>query len=86
MGLFDVLFRRPDLEEGLERWRETPDAILLDVRTPGGVPGRTRARGRESAPGPPARGETACGPAHLRLLPQRRPERPGLCLAEAAWS
>lgn len=44
MGLFDVLFRRPDLEEGLERWRETPDAILLDVRTPeeyraGHVPG-----------------------------------------------
>lgn len=44
MGLFDVLFRRPDLEEGLERWRAVPGAVLLDVRTPeefrtGHVPG-----------------------------------------------
>lgn len=44
MGLFDVLFRRPDLEEGLERWRAVPGAALLDVRTPeeyrdGHVPG-----------------------------------------------
>ena len=34
MGLFDFLTRRPSMEEGLERWRETPDAVLLDVRTP----------------------------------------------------
>ena len=34
MGLFDFLTRRPSMEEGLEWWRETPDAVLLDVRTP----------------------------------------------------
>ena len=34
MGLFDFFARRPSLEEGLERWKETPDAVLLDVRTP----------------------------------------------------
>lgn len=44
MGLFDFLTRRSSMEEGLERWRETPDAVLLDVRTPeeyrsGHVPG-----------------------------------------------
>lgn len=44
MGLFDALFRRPNLEEGLERWRAVPGAVLLDVRTPeeyrdGHVPG-----------------------------------------------
>ena len=44
MGLFDFFARRPSLEEGLERWKETPDAVLLDVRTPeeyqaGHVPG-----------------------------------------------
>lgn len=44
MGLFDFFTRRPSLEEGLARWKETPDAVLLDVRTPeefyaGHVPG-----------------------------------------------
>ena len=44
MGLFDFLLHRPDFEEGLERWRAVPGAILLDVRTPeeyrsGHVPG-----------------------------------------------
>ena len=44
MGLFDFLTRRPGMEEGLAQWRETTDAVLLDVRTPeeyrsGHVPG-----------------------------------------------
>ena len=44
MGLFDFLTRRPGMEEGLAQWRETPNAVLLDVRTPeeyrsGHVPG-----------------------------------------------
>ena len=44
MGLFDFLLHRPDFEEGLERWRAVPGAVLLDVRTPeeyrsGHVPG-----------------------------------------------
>lgn len=44
MGLFDFLLHRPDMEEGLERWRATPGAVLLDVRTPeeyrsGHIPG-----------------------------------------------
>lgn len=44
MGFFDFFTRRSDMEEGLERWRETPGALLLDVRTPeeyrsGHVPG-----------------------------------------------
>ena len=33
MGLFD-LFHRPSMDQGLTQWRETPDAVLLDVRTP----------------------------------------------------
>ena len=33
MGLFDFLLHRPDFEEGLERWRAVPGAVLLDVRT-----------------------------------------------------
>ena len=46
MGLFHLFTGRPSLEKGLERWRETPDAVLLDVRTPeeyqsGHVPGAT---------------------------------------------
>ena len=34
MGLFDLFARRPALSEGLEQYRNTPGAILLDVRTP----------------------------------------------------
>lgn len=34
MGFMDLFARRPSLEEGLERMREVPDAVLLDVRTP----------------------------------------------------
>ena len=33
MGLFDLFARRPALSEGLEQYRNTPGAILLDVRT-----------------------------------------------------
>lgn len=33
MGLFDV-FKSPDINRGVEDYRATPDAILLDVRTP----------------------------------------------------
>ena len=44
MGLFDMLFHRPNLEEGLQQWKATPGAVLLDVRTPaeyrdGHIPG-----------------------------------------------
>ena len=31
MGLFDAL-KRPDFNEGLAKWRATPDSVLLDVR------------------------------------------------------
>ena len=34
MGLFDWFARRPGLAEGLENWKSTPGAVLLDVRTP----------------------------------------------------
>ena len=33
MGLFDLFARRPALSEGQEQYRNTPGAILLDVRT-----------------------------------------------------
>ena len=44
MGLFDWFARRPSLAEGLETWKSTPGAVLLDVRTPeeyraGRIPG-----------------------------------------------
>ena len=46
MGLFDFLRRpeRPDMGAELERFRSTPGAVLLDVRTPeeyaaGHIPG-----------------------------------------------
>ena len=44
MGLFDWFARRPGLAEGLETWKSTPGAVLLDVRTPeeyraGHIPG-----------------------------------------------
>ncbi len=43
MGLFDILQHR-DINDGLERLRETPGAVLLDVRGPeeyarGHIPG-----------------------------------------------
>lgn len=43
MGWFDFL-KRPDFNEGLETYKNTKDAVLLDVRTPeefseGRVPG-----------------------------------------------
>ena len=43
MGIFDV-FKSPDINEGVVRFRETPGAVLLDVRTPeeyaeGHIPG-----------------------------------------------
>lgn len=43
MGLFD-LFRGADINKGVEEWRETPNAVLVDVRTPkeyrqGHIPG-----------------------------------------------
>ena len=34
MGLFDLFARRPALSEGLEQYRNTSGAVLLDVRTP----------------------------------------------------
>ena len=43
MGLLDFL-RRPDINEGVARWADTPGALLLDVRAPaeireGHIPG-----------------------------------------------
>ena len=43
MGLLDFL-RRPDINEGVRRWEQTPHAVLRDVRTPaefreGHIPG-----------------------------------------------
>jgi len=43
MGLFEI-FRTPDINRGVNEYRETADAVLLDVRTPrehwnGHVPG-----------------------------------------------
>ena len=43
MSFFDF-FRQPDIDRGVEDWRNTPGAILLDVRTPqeyreGHIPG-----------------------------------------------
>lgn len=32
MGLFQF-FRQPDIHRGVEQYRNTPDAVLLDVRT-----------------------------------------------------
>ena len=73
MGLFDWFARRPSLAEGLETWKSTPGAVLLDVRTPeeyraGHIPGAqnlplNRLSARRSSP--------------VCLLSQRRPQRPG---------
>lgn len=43
MGFFDFL-RSPDIDQGVREFRETPGAVLLDVRTPqeygaGHIPG-----------------------------------------------
>ena len=43
MGFFDFL-RGPDINQGVREFRETPGALLLDVRTPqeydaGHIPG-----------------------------------------------
>ncbi len=43
MGLFDALMG-PDINQGIEEWKKTPGAVLVDVRTPeeyrqGHVPG-----------------------------------------------
>lgn len=45
MGIFD-LFRRPDIRQGLESFKSSPGAVLLDVRTrqeysEGRIPGST---------------------------------------------
>ncbi|MBR3690558.1 MAG: rhodanese-like domain-containing protein [Eggerthellaceae bacterium] len=43
MGFFDF-FKQPNINEGVEQYRETPNALLIDVRTPqeyksGRIPG-----------------------------------------------
>ena len=45
MGFFDF-FKQPDINQGVTDYRNTPDAVLLDVRTPqeyreGHIPGST---------------------------------------------
>ena len=70
MGLFDLFARRPALSEGLEQYRNTPGAILLDVRTP-------EARSEKPAPGSAGYHRRACREPAVHLLPQRGAERPG---------
>ena len=70
MGLFDLFARRPALSEGLEQYRNTSGAVLLDVRTPeeyrdGHLPGA------KNLPLDRLDTITVC------LLPQRGAERPG---------
>lgn len=77
MGLFDLFARRPALSEGLEQYRNTSGAVLLDVRTPGGIPGRPPARSEKPAPGPAGYHRRACREPTVCLLPQRGAERPG---------
>ncbi len=43
MGIFDF-WKAPDIHQGVEEWKATPGAVLLDVRTPeeyrqGHIPG-----------------------------------------------
>ena len=45
MGFFDI-FKQPDINEGVKEWKNTPGAVLLDVRTgeeyrAGHIPGST---------------------------------------------
>ncbi len=42
--MFSLFEHRPDVNEGVKRWQQTPGAVLLDVRTPeeyaqGHIPG-----------------------------------------------
>ena len=79
MGLFDLFARRPALSEGLEQYRNTPGAILLDVRTllPGDEAEIAAARSEKPAPGPAGYHRRACREPAVHLLPQRGAERPG---------
>ena len=77
MGLFDLFARRPALSEGLEQYRNTSGAVLLDVRTPeeyrdGHLPGA-----KKPAPGSAGYHRRACREPTVCLLPQRGAERPG---------
>ena len=65
MGLFDWFARRPSLAEGLETWKSTPGAVLLDVRTPE----EYRARHVPGAhPQPRPRLSAAAAPAGVPLF------------------
>lgn len=79
MGFLDFL-RGPNMDSGLTQYRQTPGALLLDVRTPeeyaeGHIPGA------QNLPLQSLQGIAAVAPAKdtppLCLLSQRRPERTG---------
>ena len=78
MGFLDFL-KGPDTDQGVRAFRETPGAVLLDVRTPqeyreGRIPGSKNVPLQEldRVAAVAARRDTP-----LRLLPQRRQEQPG---------
>ena len=55
MGFFD-LFRRENIDQGVETFRTTPGGVLLDVRTPeefaqGHIPGSVNLDAREISAG-----------------------------------
>lgn len=87
MGLFDLFARRPALSEGLEQYRNTSGAVLLDVRTPeeyrdGHLPGA-----KNLPPGPAGYHRRACREPTVCLLPQRGAERQAKArLARAGYS
>ena len=67
MGFFDFL-KQPGIDQGIQEYESTPEAILLDVRTPqeykeGHIPGRQYFRQERSS----------C----FCLLPFRKQKRPG---------
>ena len=61
MGFFDFL-RGPDMDAGVEQYRQTPGALLLDVRTEGEYAGG-HVPGAKNLPLQALEGITALAPA-----------------------
>ena len=78
MGFFDFL-KRPDMGQELERFAQTPGALLLDVRTGEGDAGGHSPGSRNVPLGTLHQAELPADPenAPFRLRPQRRPEPSG---------